>query len=74
MDCGNTDSLQAQGRLSMRVMFGIAIALPLAALFCLSYLTLLALESWRDASHSLAARPGVALRRQAWSGHGRIAE
>ena len=56
----------------MRMMFGIAIALPLAALFCLAYLSLLALESWRDASHSLEAS-ALALRREAWSGHGRIA-
>ncbi len=36
----------------MRAMLGIAIALPIAAVFCLSYLMMLALETWRDASRS----------------------
>lgn len=32
----------------MRVILGIAISLPIAAFFCLAYLTALAMEAWRD--------------------------
>ena len=41
---------EPQGRLTMRVLLGTAIALPIAAIFCLAYLTLLALEALRDAT------------------------
>ncbi len=34
----------------MRVMLGIAIALPIAVIFCFAYLTALALEAWRPLS------------------------
>jgi hypothetical protein len=36
----------------MRVMLGIAIALPIAAAFCVAYLTMLALEALRDVALS----------------------
>lgn len=48
MVSGNTDSLQMEGRLSMRAAIGIAIALPVAAIFCLVYMTMLLLEAWRE--------------------------
>ena len=73
MDFGNTDSLQPQGTLSMRVMLGIAIALPLAALFCLAYLSLLGLETWRDASHAHRLAREVPLQRETPTGPRRIA-
>jgi hypothetical protein len=52
MASGNTDGLQSKGRLSMRATIGIAIALPVAAIFCLAYLTMLALEAFRDAARA----------------------
>jgi threonine/homoserine/homoserine lactone efflux protein len=74
MDFGDTDSLQPQGRLTMRLMLGTAIALPLAGLFCLAYLTFLALETWRDASRSHRVVPDVPLlQRETWTGQRRIA-
>jgi hypothetical protein len=48
MVSGNTDSLRVEGRLSMRAAIGIAIALPVAAIFCLVYMTMLMLEAWRE--------------------------
>jgi hypothetical protein len=48
MGSGNTDSHQAKGELFVRVILGIAISLPIAAFFCLAYLTALAVETWRD--------------------------
>ncbi|MGA7540650.1 MAG: hypothetical protein WBW93_17975 [Steroidobacteraceae bacterium] len=57
----------------MRVMLGIAIALPLAALFCLAYLSLLALETWRDASHAHQGARHARLQRETWTPHARIA-
>jgi hypothetical protein len=73
MDSGNTDSVQIKGRLSMRVMLGIAIALPIAAVFCLAYLTVLAFEAWRDATLARQGARSVPLQRKAWSGPARIA-
>jgi len=32
----------------MRAALGIAIALPVAAIFCLVYMTMLMLEAWRE--------------------------
>jgi hypothetical protein len=57
----------------MRVMLGIAIALPLAALFCLAYLSLLGLEAWRDGFHSLKAPSRVLLQRETWTRPRRLA-
>lgn len=37
----------------MRIL-GIAIALPIAAIFCLAYLAMLAFEAWRDAARTAA--------------------
>ena len=54
MACDNTDRLQSKGRLSMRATIGIAIALPVAAIFCVAYLTMLALEALRDAARAAA--------------------
>jgi hypothetical protein len=48
MVSGNTDSLRVEGRLSMRAAIGVAIALPVAAIFCLVYMTMLMLEAWRE--------------------------
>jgi hypothetical protein len=45
---GNTDTLGIEGRLSMRTAIGIVIALPVAAIFCLVYMTMLMLEAWRE--------------------------
>lgn len=45
---GNTDGLPVEGRLSMRAAIGIAIALPVAAIFCLVYMLMLILEAWRE--------------------------
>jgi hypothetical protein len=36
----------------MRATIGIAIALPVAVIFCLAYLTVLALEALRDAARA----------------------
>ena len=49
MASGNTD--EAKG-VSMRATIGIAIALPIAAIFCLAYLIMLALEACRDAARA----------------------
>jgi hypothetical protein len=57
----------------MRVMLGIAIALPLAALFCLAYLSLLGLETWRDASQAHRLTRQVPLQRETWTGQRRMA-
>jgi hypothetical protein len=57
----------------MRVMLGIAIALPVAAVFCLAYLTVLALEAWRDASFSHRGARSVLPQRDVWTGPARIA-
>jgi hypothetical protein len=43
----------------MRVLLGIAIAVPVASLFCVVYLTALALEAWRDAQRSRQGTPRV---------------
>jgi hypothetical protein len=48
MVSGNTDGLATGGRFSMRAAIGIAIALPVAAIFCLVYMTMLMLEAWRE--------------------------
>jgi hypothetical protein len=72
MDSGNSDSLPTQGRLSMRVLFGIAIALPVAAVFCLSYLILFALETLREATRSRGAR-SAPLAKEPWISPARIA-
>jgi hypothetical protein len=48
MAFGNTDRLGIEGRLSMRAALGIAIAIPVAAIFCLVYMTMLLLEAWRE--------------------------
>lgn len=52
MASANTDGLRSKGRLSMRATIGIAIALPVAAIFCVAYLTMLALEAFRDAARA----------------------
>jgi len=57
----------------MRAMLGIVIALPLAALFCLAYLALLAREAWRDASHSHRVVHRVPLQSETWSRQSRLA-
>lgn len=49
MASGNIAQLHIKGRPSLRAAVGIAIALPAAAIFCLAYLTMLALEAIRDA-------------------------
>lgn len=36
----------------MRAAIGIAIALPFAAIFCVAYLTMLALETVRDVARA----------------------
>jgi hypothetical protein len=41
--------MQIEERISLRAAIGIAIAVPVAAIFCLAYLTMLALEAFRDA-------------------------
>jgi hypothetical protein len=48
MASGNTDGLRIEGRVSMRAAIGIVIALPIAAIFCLVYMTMLMLEAWRE--------------------------
>ena len=48
MASGNTDRLGLEGRLSMRAAIGIAIAVPIAAIFCLVYMMMLMLEAWRE--------------------------
>lgn len=48
MASGNTEQLQITESVSMRAAIGIVIALPVAAIFCLAYLTMLALEAFRD--------------------------
>jgi hypothetical protein len=48
MVSGNTDTLGIEGRVSMRTAIGIVIALPVAAIFCLVYMTMLMLEAWRE--------------------------
>lgn len=48
MESGNIDRLRIEGRPSMRAAIGIAIALPIAAIFCLVYLMMLMLEAWRE--------------------------
>ena len=48
MASGSTDGLEIEGRLSMRAAIGIAIAVPVAAIFCLIYLMMLMLEAWRE--------------------------
>lgn len=45
---GNTDGAPIEGRVSMRAAIGIAIALPVAVIFCLVYMTMLMLEAWRE--------------------------
>ncbi len=60
----------------MRIMFGIAIALPAAATFCLSYLILFTLETWRDTRRShRGARSvrSVPLQQSPWISPARIA-
>jgi hypothetical protein len=57
----------------MRVMLGIAIALPIAAVFCLAYLTVLAFEAWHDATLSRQGARSVPPPREAWTGPARIA-
>ena len=56
----------------MRVLFGIAIALPVAAVFCLSYLILFALETLREATRSRGAR-SAPLAKEPWISPARIA-
>jgi threonine/homoserine/homoserine lactone efflux protein len=57
----------------MRATIGIAIALPVAAVFCLAYLTMLALEAWRDGTRSREAARSSAVESQAWTGPARMA-
>lgn len=52
----------------MRVTLGIVIALPIAALFCLAYLILLALEACRDATHCHRSARSAAVHREEWTG------
>ncbi len=40
----------------MRALLGLAIAVPIAAVFCVAYLTALAIESGRDAMRVPAGR------------------
>lgn len=73
MASGNTDSPQTKVRLSMHATIGIAIALAVAAVFCLAYLTMLALEAWRDASLSHRGARSVPAQSEAWTGPARMA-
>lgn len=57
----------------MRAMLGIAISVPIAAIFCLMYLTALALEALHDATLSHRATRSVPLQREAWTGPARMA-
>ncbi len=60
----------------MRIIFGIAIALPTATIFCLSYLILFALETWRGTRRSpRGARSvrSVPLQQSPWISPARIA-
>ena len=57
----------------MRVLLGIAIALPVAAAFCFAYLTMLALEALRDATHSRHGAKGVASQHKEWTRPARVA-
>lgn len=57
----------------MRVILGIAISLPIAALFCLAYLTALAIEAWRDEALIPRETRRVSHQRDAWTSPARIA-
>lgn len=57
----------------MRVMLGTAIALPIAAAFCLAYLTLLALEALRDVTLSHQGGRSGSPQRAKWTGPARVA-
>ncbi|MGH7108188.1 MAG: hypothetical protein ACREFT_16960 [Acetobacteraceae bacterium] len=54
----------------MRVLLGIAISLPIAAIFCVAYLTALALETLRGRTASEHRNPR---QREPWTGPARIA-
>lgn len=57
----------------MRVILGIAISLPIAAFFCLAYLTALAIEAWRDETLIRRETRRVSHQRDAWTSLSRIA-
>ena len=73
MGSSNTDSHQAKGELSVRVILGIAISLPIAAFFCLAYLTALAMETWRDATLIRRGMRRVPHQGEAWNSLVRVA-
>lgn len=52
----------------MRVMLRIAIALPIATIFCLAYLVMLALEARRDSALAPWATRNVRLPQSPWTG------
>lgn len=56
----------------MRVLVGIAISLPIAAIFCLAYLTALVLEALRERTLPRQGARDVPLQREAWTGPARI--
>ncbi|HEV2270086.1 MAG TPA: hypothetical protein VGR92_11545 [Steroidobacteraceae bacterium] len=57
----------------MRAMLGITIALPVAAAFCLVYLTMLALEALRDVTFSQHGARGVSSQHEGWTSPARVA-
>ncbi len=57
----------------MRMMLGIAIALPVAAVFCLAYLTMLALETLRDATRAHQRARSLSPQSAHWTGTARMA-
>lgn len=57
----------------MRTMLGIAIALPIAAAFCLAYLTMLALETLCDATHAHRRARSHSPQSAQWTGPPRMA-
>lgn len=67
MGSGNTDSHQAKGEFSVLVILRIAISLPIAAFFCLAYLTALAMETWRDGTLFRRGMRRVPHQGEAWA-------
>jgi hypothetical protein len=56
----------------MRTMLGIAIALPIAAAFCLAYLAILALETVRDATRAHRRASSLSPQGAHWTGPARM--
>lgn len=57
----------------MRVMLGIAIALPIAAAFCVTYLIMLALEGLRDTVPHRPQAGSVSPKHGAWVSPAQVA-